>query len=414
MSRRYLGTLGLGIIVPALSAAVLLVPLAPAIAGNSPAPATAEQAAADDSSSTEFGTSAAATASPQQIAALIQDLGSDKFAVRQRATRDLIGLGIATQNALEQAIESGDAEVRLRARKILTAVVAADFNQRLEAFAGDHGGGISQALPAWGKFSAQFGTSRPARQLFVEMQRAEPELLAAFEEGPEAATVAINERTRQIMDGQRESLGQLGTLATLLFVGAAEKVRVDEDGCLHIYPYVVQTTYHRNNKTSLWPGLLKKMVGQWIAKDTTPSMTNQNLTLAAQLDLKSETLAIATRVLATTDSPPGSKQISILMIGRFGDQDDLQLIEKLLEDQTSCGKVAVEQPPRQVDLQIRDIVLAAMLHMTGQNLHEYGYNSVQEFAPTVFQVGTLGFADEEARNLALKKWRQWRAEHPEA
>jgi hypothetical protein len=373
-----------------------------------------EQAAADDSSSAELGTSAAATATPQQIAALIQDLGSDKFAVRQRATRDLVGLGIATQNALEQAIESGDAEVRLRARKILTAVVAADFNQRLEAFAGDHGGGISQALPAWGKFSAQFGTNRPARQLFVEMQRAEPELLAAFEEGPEAATVAINERTRQIMDGQRESLGQLGTLATLLFVGAAEKVRVDEDGCLHIYPYVVQTTYHRNSKTSLWPGLLKKMVGQWIAKDTTPSMTNQNLTLAAQLDLKSETLAIATRVLATTDSPPGSKQISILMIGRFGDQDDLELIEKLLEDQTSCGKVSVEQPPRQVDLQIRDIVLAAMLHMTGQNLHEYGYHSVQEFAPTVFQVGTLGFADEEARNLALKKWRQWRAEHPEA
>jgi hypothetical protein len=362
----------------------------------------------------EAADSAASPATPQQIDVLVQDLGSEKFAVRQRASRELIRLGIATKDALEQAAASGDAEVRLRARKILSQVVAADFNQRLEAFAGDHDGGASQALPAWGKFSAQFGTSRPARQLFVEMQRAEPELLAAYEEGPEQATVAINERTRQIMDGQRESLGQLGTLATLLFVGGADKVRVDEDGCLHIYPYVVQTTYHRNNKTALWPGLLKKMVGQWVAKDTTPSMTNQNLTLAAQLDLKNETLAIATRVLASTESPPGSKQISILMIGRFGDEEDLSLIEKLLNDQTSCGKVSVEQPPRQVDLQIRDIVLAAMLHMTGQNLHEYGYHSVQEFAPTVFQVGTLGFADEETRNLALKKWRQWRAEHPDA
>jgi hypothetical protein len=60
---------------------------------------------------------------------------------------------------------------------------------------------------------------------------------------------------------------------------------------------------------------------------------------------------------------------------------------------------------------MRDVALAAALHMSGQNLREYGFNQVQEYAPTVFQVGTLGLEDEEARISAFKKWTQWRAEH---
>lgn len=355
---------------------------------------------------------ASPAASSAQIDALVRELGSEKFAAREEASRELVRLGMVTQPALEQASKSPDAEVRLRARSVLATVIESDFQQRLEAFAADYDGAKSQSLPAWEQFSAQFGNSRIARQLFVEMQRAEPELLEALAESPTAASDTLNERLRQILDGQRESLMQLGTLASLLFVAAADDVRVGEDGCLHIFPFVVQSTYHRNNKSPLWPGILKKMVGLWIAKDTTPSMTNQNLTLAAQLEMKSETLTIASRVLGEKESAMSSRQISILMIGRFGGHDDLPRIEQLLKDTTSCGMVQVEDPPRQVEMQVRDVALAAMLHMTGQNLHEYGYHSVQEFGPTVFQLGTLAFGDAETRDAALKKWARWRAEHP--
>jgi hypothetical protein len=49
--------------------------------------------------------------------------------------------------------------------------------------------------------------------------------------------------------------------------------------------------------------------------------------------------------------------------------------------------------------------------MSGQNLREYGFKNVQEYAQTVFQVGTLGLEDEETRIAAFKKWTEWRAEH---
>ncbi len=137
-------------------------------------------------------------------------------------------------------------------------------------------------------------------------------------------------------------------------------------------------------------------------------MTNQNLILAATLELKSETLAIAGRVLDSDESPTGTRQIAILMISRFGDKPQIKQIEDLLEDATNCGTVQVEKPPHQVELQIRDVALAALLHMTGQDLKEYGYDSAQEYGPTVFQVGTLGFADAATREAALKKWSEWR------
>ncbi len=348
--------------------------------------------------------------SEKHIAALVRDLGSPEFAAREQATRELVELGIAAHDALLRATQSNDAEVRVRARSILAQVMETDFQDRLEAFAADQDG--EQSLPAWDLFSANYGTSRLARELFVEMQRAEPEMLAALAEGPKSAGEELNRRTREILDGQRESLMQLGTLATLLFVGSEPEVKVDEDGCLHIYPYVVQSTYHRNHKSPLWPGILKKLVGRWVAKDTTPAMTNQNLVLAATLELKPETLAIATRVLDSEDSPTGSRQIAILMMSRFGEQREVKQLEALLADATSCGTVQVEKPPHQVELQIRDVALAALLHMTGQNLKEYGYESAQEHGPTVFQVGTLGFADAATRDAALKKWSEWRAAHP--
>ncbi len=57
---------------------------------------------------------------PQEIDTAVHDLGSDKFAERQRATRFLWEQGLAAEPALIKAAESDDAEIRARARQILS------------------------------------------------------------------------------------------------------------------------------------------------------------------------------------------------------------------------------------------------------------------------------------------------------
>src|SRR5262249_62338463 len=94
------------------------------------------------------------------------------------------------------------------------------LRDRLGAFSADFDGRQKQTLPAWNEFSAQFGSSRLTRQLFVEMQRAEPELLEALSKGTKSGSEALAERTGQIIEAQRESALSIGTVASLLFVGS--------------------------------------------------------------------------------------------------------------------------------------------------------------------------------------------------
>ena len=56
----------------------------------------------------------------RQIAAWVEQLGDDRFAVREAATRNLVRLGQAASEELLRAAQSDDAEVAARARKVLS------------------------------------------------------------------------------------------------------------------------------------------------------------------------------------------------------------------------------------------------------------------------------------------------------
>lgn len=58
-------------------------------------------------------------ADAKRVAKLIEDLGAEEFAVRQRATKALAALPVLPREALEKATRGDDPEVRLRARRLL-------------------------------------------------------------------------------------------------------------------------------------------------------------------------------------------------------------------------------------------------------------------------------------------------------
>lgn len=364
----------------------------------------------------------AATATPPaataaEIQRLVAELGSDSFATRQRATRELTQQGIAAREALEQAGRDGDAEVRVRARAILATVTEADFLVRLEAFAADYDGSGKQTLPGWQAFAQQFGSTRAARQIFVEMQRAEPELLEAFGKGDKSVGDVLNERCQAISQaathGQREDSMSIGTVATLLLVGASDDITVEEQPGVQLFSWMIyQPAFQRNARVGPYAVMLKKLLGRWVMKDSTATV--QNLLFAATYELKPEAVQLASRVLtAEPHQQATARQYAMLVVGRFGDKQHVPMLEKLFSDATSLGTVQSSVPTKQVELQVRDIALAAALHITKQNLRDYGYVAVQPNATLLFQVTTLYFNEPALRDAALKKWAQWRVEHPE-
>jgi hypothetical protein len=357
-------------------------------------------------------------ASPDHVSALVRQLGSPRFAERERATRELTGLGIVAKDALSAAVNDPDAELRVRARQVLATVTESDFQNRLEAFAADYDGSRKLSLPGWERFARLFGASHQARRLFVEMARHEPQLLEAYAEGGKAASDALGQRCRELLDefmqvSSREAAFPVGTLACLLLVGSADEVTLDEQVGVQLYTWMVyQPTFSKNARGGPWSGIMKKLLGQWIIKDSSPSATVQNLIFAAMYELKPEGLALAGKTLASETPTPQLRQFALLAIGRFGGKEHLAVVEKFLSDDTTCGALQMSNPPRQVEVQVRDAALAVLIGLTDQKARDYGTVSAQSSPQSMFQVPALGFADAAKREAALKHWAQWRAAHP--
>jgi hypothetical protein len=355
--------------------------------------------------------------SPDHIAGLVRQLGSASFSQRERATRELLGLGIVTRDALLTAANDSDAEVRARARAILATVSDTDFHTRLGAFAADYDGSRKQSLPGWDRFATQVGSTQLARRLFVEMQRAEPELLEAYAKGGKPASDALDARCRALMQQLTQvSNGDagvaLGTLATLLLVGSAEDVTIDEQLAFQLYTWLIyRPAFQKSANSGTYSAMMRKLLGLWIVKDPSPSATPQNLMFAASFELKQEGLSLAGRLLASDGTTVQVRQFALLTMGRFGDKEHLGTVEKFLTDTTNCGAYGAARPQRQIDVQIRDVALAVLLHITGQAARDYGAVAVQPSPQSYFQVPTLAFANAEARDAALKHWHEWRSEH---
>ncbi len=338
-----------------------------------------------------------------------------KFIERQRATREFNDLGIAAKDALAAAINDPDAERRARARSILAIVTQTDFRNRLEAFSADYEGRHHRTLPGWEQFAELFGATPQARQLFVEMSRDEPELLEAYAAGDRDATEALRARCQILLQefmqiSGRESLFPVGTLAALLLIGSDDGVDVDEQVSAQLFTWMLyQPTFSENARSGAWSSMMKNLLGRWIVKDTSTSATMQNLIFAANYDLHAQGLTLAKKIL---DGDPGNaqlRQFALLAVGRFGDKANLPLVEKFLSDSNACGSFQLSDPPRQVDVQVRDIALSVAMQLAGQDAGDFGAVTVHSSPQALFKVPAFVFADAAQREAVLKRWNEWRS-----
>ena len=173
---------------------------------------------------------------------------------------------------------------------------------------------------------------------------------------------------------------------------------VDDYVGVQFLPWLIyQPSFQKAAQNGEQSAMLKKLVGAWIVKETSPNVTAENLKFAAMFDLKAEGLIVATRVLADERTQAAPRQAAILIIGRFGDKQLVPLVEKFLTDETVCGAVQMPVRPGQVEVQVRDAALAVIVQLTNQELKDYGHVLRQPSPVAMFQINTLLFAQGELR-----------------
>ena len=111
---------------------------------------------------------------------------------------------------------------------------------------------------------------------------------------------------------------------------------------------------------------------------------------------------------------PARRTQAIQIVGRFGTEKDAAALESLLNDTTEFLPQPPVNPaqPSAYSVQIRDVALATMLHLTQQDPKDYGFMRARRHPQTVFDASSLGFESDERRAAAAAKGREWKVAIP--
>jgi hypothetical protein len=347
--------------------------------------------------------------------ALVHELGDPDFQVRESASARLIELGSAVHPALVQGEHHPDPEIRFRCKRILALIEYESRERRYQEFL--TGSTAGKPLGGWERFQRVVGDSEQTRRLFVEMHRAEWDVLEATANDLKLVHEKFVQRCgylRQSSQTFRQQL-PLGSIVTVIFLASEEDLRLGDVASSTVYTFCYQDSFRTAIEAGPNKAPLRTLLGEWVASNTGISTAYQGLMLAMRHDLK-QGLAAAKKVLAEPAMPHHYKQFAMLALAKLGTKEDVPLLEKFMDDASPCGAMTVPKGNERVMLQtqLRDVALATVIHLSGEEVKGFGFTHAQKNTQMLFNVNTLGFEDDQQRDASRQKWEKFCAAGPEA
>jgi hypothetical protein len=360
----------------------------------------------------------------QQIREWIASLRHDTYAVRQAAANKLLAAGMAARGQLASAADDPDPESRSAARRLVALIDKAEFNHRLSAFAADTEGREGRTLPGWGQFQKLVGSNPTARSLFVEMQRSEATLLAdVFNAGRGPRKPRWEDRLSRLL---RWPIGPengpttpaLGSCTTMIFLGAVDEGKISDRATAYVPQLVQRAPIQPALQGKVRHDAVRRLVVAWVTEcpNNSYAALQQRLGLAISHEL-TEAVPLALSVAAGDPAfltvQPMLRVNAMMLVARLGSRADAEKLEPLLEDVSVClsfagvpggGVGAVRE------IQIRDVALVTMLHLTDQDPAEYGYRHARRQSQLLLDPGSLFTESDDQRAAAIAKWREWKSQ----
>lgn len=355
---------------------------------------------------------------------LVEQLGAPIYADRLNAEQALISLGMPAREALMSGLNAPDPHVRRSCRRLLVDVLNRDHAERLQAFLADDDGQEGHGLAGWSRFKALIGTDRVARKLFADMHRLESGLLESAEVG---ATEAIEMRLADIRemaysrDPRERQTPPFATVAALLFVCSDDGLKIDANSIArsNFVNIVQQGDFGAALKDGDRQQPARTLLGEWIRHPSQMQLIYQNLRLAVSIKLTDAGLDLAFNVLDEWKNLPANYVASAIeAVARLGGQDYIAALDEMLIDERTCTQRVLPNKKRR-EIQVRDVALGWMVHLTQQKLADYGLDQASRWFDTLkrsptasFNTSYFVFETDEAREAALSKWTEWSKTHP--
>lgn len=357
-------------------------------------------------------------AAPPPYAQLVRQLGSPSFRVRESAAYGLQQAGLAAKPALLLGLKDPDLEIRMEAHRLLTQILEQDFERKLASFLKDGDPQVAAELPAWKRFSVWLGRERKQRALYVDMLRHELPLLSGLDHMKDADGLrhALLERFKELTstsqpDGSRENISP-ASVATLLFVTAQPEMEADSIIEARVYLLLSKSTIKHYLLVGPQSVMLLQLVDKWLVhaiKDR-PSYYALRITLA--FNRKQIGAKLGRAALANAESVASVLGYAAIAVAKFGGREDIGCLVPHLDNTTVChtwSNTRLKKEP--IRIEVRDIVLAMLIRMTGQDPKEYGFKLLVPDPDTIYRIYTFGFLSDEERDQTLDKWHKWYSTH---
>ena len=344
---------------------------------------------------------------------LIEQLGHTSFTVRENAAHTLTARGIQAQKELKQALLNPDLEIRMRAHRILLKSLQSEFAARIAAFISDVDGKQEHDLPGWKQFLESMGNGRNTRKLFADMVRRESELLESFDKAINLQATFMK-RLTELRPGSTtfQSTGSRqahpATLAVILLVVTESNIASNASLFSQVFNLLSSSSTQQVVQGSRHNDIIMKMISRLVLKKNITTNNYYPVMLTLNYNMKETGLTLGRRMLQTPTRSYSTTQYAAIAVARFGSAADIPLLAPHLKNVSVCHTWSNPQvQPGVIKTQVRDVVLALLIHLTKQDHKEYGFELLRTSPTTLFHTYTCGFTEEEKREAAQAKWNTW-------
>jgi hypothetical protein len=352
-----------------------------------------------------------------EIQAQLDRLGDESYAVREAATEKLLTFGLPAMKLVEEGTRSADPEVRYRCERVRVLLREIDLQRRLEAFAADVKGEKDHGLPAWERFAALHGSGTEARQVFVDIFRAEPDLLKTMQIDMKKAADVVAGRAFMLQQQlQLQQQPSLGSVAALLFAAADKEVTLSDQTQQIIYSLCYQQSLRDAVTSGAKQPVVRSLLGKYVQRGEGP-VAYQGLYIAMQYDLK-EGLEPARKLVKERGAgQPHMLQMGLLCVAKLGNAADIENIRPLFDDKTVIMNFQINN--QRIECQVRDFALLSTLHLLSKDkervkgttlesgdLKAFGFDRLEANPMQLYAPHTIGFVSDDKRQEVFKKWEE--------
>ncbi len=342
---------------------------------------------------------------------LVQQLGAARFEQREQAAAELVQLGAAAREAVRRGLQSPDAEVRHRCRRILRLLEHQWIQEQLGRFLRDPEFAEMEQLPGWRHFLDVLGGNRKtALTLYRQLARDRQTLLLNWND-PRQLQRTLEQLVQVVYLQTRTHVGgrprppSTSTIAGLFAASLHPKVQPSAE-LLHILQML---SYQGSFRSAALGGqhssALRHLLSRWLKRYHREIDSNRLLSWAVSFQLPG---ALEPAVQVVKNGGPNGHMLAqaMLVVARFGKREHAPLLKQHMKNQ----KVVYQLRRRSNDVlrvEVRDVALAVTIHLHGQDPKRFGFAELQRNPQLVFQPTSLGFSSQEARERAFDRWKKF-------